>query len=231
MGNLTKMSIIAYDDCQFKTQKSKYDVMLNPESIKWDHSIDYNKEQVPGSSAPSPKYKKSPAQNLSFDLVIDCTGVIDSTRVNLPDEIKKLRGVIYNYEGDIHRPYYILLQWGDNFIFKGLLTNFDLTYNFFKPDGTPLRAKVSLKFISYVDPTTLSKKDNNQSPDITHLVDVMAGDSLPQLSQKIYKTSNYMVQVAKFNNLDKFRYLQPGQKLIFPSVTNELPSKSPKGVM
>lgn len=224
MGNLIKLKMTAFSDCKYTSKVTEYDAMLNPESIKWDHGIDYNQDQPPGSSAPVPRYIKSSAQNLSFDLVIDCTGVVDESRVDLPSEIKKLRSVIYDYEGKIHRPYFIAIQWGKDFIWHGVLTHFDLTYKYFKPDGTPLRATVALKFMSYVDPVTLSKQENKQSPDMTHLIDVVAGDLLAQLSQNTYGRSDYTVHLAEFNRLDKFRQLQPGSRLTFPPIVSETSS-------
>ena len=216
MGKLTKMKIVAFSDGKYLKKVSDYQVMMNPESIKWDRSIDYNNSQAPDNGKPAVKYKKSLAQNLSFDLVIDCTGVVDSARLDLPKEINNLKKTIYSYQGNIHRPNYVSIHWGGYFTFQGVLTNFDTSYEYFKPNGTALRAKISLKFISYTDIGRTVKEENKQSPDMTHLVEVAAGDSLPQLAQSIYGTPDYTVQLAKFNGLNKFRHLVPGSQLIFP---------------
>ncbi|MBV1873611.1 MAG: hypothetical protein KUG80_02455 [Gammaproteobacteria bacterium] len=216
------MKIVAFSDGKYKKKVTDYGVMLNPESIKWDRSIEYNKSQAPDKGKPSVKYKKSLGQNLSFDLIMDCTGVVDSSRLDLPSELKKLKNTIYSYQGNIHRPNFVSIHWGRSFTFQGVLTNFDTSYDYFKPDGTPLRAKIALKFISYTDLATVAKEENKQSPDMTHLIDVIAGDSLPQLSQEIYDTSDYTVQLAEFNNLDKFRQLRPGSQLVFPPAVAEL---------
>ncbi len=220
MGKLIKMKIVAFSDGKYNKKVSDYGVMINPETIKWDRTIEYNKKQAPDNSSPSVKYKKSLGQNLSFDLVIDCTGIVDSSRVDLPSEVKKLKEVIYSYQGNIHRPNFLSIHWGRSFTFQGVLTNFDTNYSYFKPDGTALRAKVSLKFISYTDLAKVTKQENKQSPDMTHLVNVVAGDSLPQLSHDIYDTSNYYLQLAKYNGLNKFRRIEPGSQLVFPPIEN-----------
>jgi nucleoid-associated protein YgaU len=85
----------------------------------------------------------------------------------------------------------------------------------------PLRAKISLAFTSYLDPTTAAKMEGNESPDLTHLINVVRGDSLPDLSQRIYDTPDYYVQLAEFNKLDKFRHLQPGTQLIVPPLVTQ----------
>jgi nucleoid-associated protein YgaU len=218
VGKLSKMKIVAFSDGKYLKKLSDYQVMMNPASIKWDRSIEYSNSQAPDSGEPSPKYKKSPAQNLSFELVIDCTGVVDSGRLNLPKEIKSLKETIYSYKGNIHRPNFVSIYWGGSFTFQGVLTNFDTSYEYFKPNGTALRAKISLKFISYSDIERVVRLENKQSPDMTHLVQVVAGDSLPQLSQSIYDTTDYVVQLAEANGLNKFRHLKPGSQLLFPPI-------------
>jgi len=224
MSGFKNMTIVAYSDEKFTTKVSggQYVVMLNPESLKWGRSIQYNEEQAMDSSAPSSKYNKTASERLSFELIIDCTGVVDSTRVDLPSEIALFSSVVYDYNGNIHRPNYVIIYWGKGLSFKCVLTSYDTTYTYFRPDGTPLRAKISLEFRSYIDLATLTKQDDKQSPDITHLVDVVEGDSLPQISQTIYRSPDYYVQIAQANKLNKFRNLQAGIQLMVPPLTSEV---------
>jgi nucleoid-associated protein YgaU len=220
---MSNMKIVAYSDEKFNTKvaNGEYEVMLNPEKIQWGRSIQYNEETAVDSSAPSSKYNKTNSEKLSFDLVIDCTGVVDSKRVDLPTEMSNLSKVIYDYNGAIHRPNYLIINWGRGLAFKCVLTGFNFSYTFFKPDGTPLRAMISLEFSSYIDLGTLAKKENKQSPDVTHRITVVDGDSLPQISRQIYRSSNYYVQIAKFNGLDKFRHLRAGSILTVPPLVAE----------
>ena len=192
--------------------------MINPESLKWDRSIAYNEKQSPDSSSSSQKYKNTPSEKLSFDIIIDCTGVVDAKRIDLTAEIDLLESVVYKYNGAIHRPNFVKIQWGKNLVFKGVLKTFDTTYTLFKPDGSPLRAKVSLNFTEYISPEDLKKYEKQQSPDVTHLVKIIQGDTLPGLCQKIWNNPDYYVQVAEFNGLNKFRNLKGGNNLVFPPI-------------
>lgn len=218
--SLEYMKITGYKDEDFSKPVSgdPYNLMINPESIKWNRTIEYNEQQPIDTSSTSQKYKSTPSDNLSFDIVIDCTGVVDNKRTDLSKEIQALEDIVYTYNGEIHRPNFVKIQWGNNLVFYSVLKSFDTTYTLFKPDGSPLRAKISLSFGKYISSDKRAKEDNESSPDITHMVEVVEGESLPQLSEKVWNSPFYYVQVAKYNDLNKFRSLKGGEQLLFPPI-------------
>jgi len=221
------MQITGYKDEEFRNilkvgvdpiVVNPYSVMINPESIKWQRNISYNDEQAPNTSTASQKYKATPSDTLNFDIVIDCTGIVDPDRTVMSKEIKSLEKLVSAYNGKIHRPNFLIIQWGQNLTFKGVLTSMDISYTLFRPDGSPLRAKISLSFTMYVSPETVTKLDQPESPDISHVVTVVEGITLPQLCQQTWNDDSYYVQVARYNDLNKFRNLKGIQKLIFPPI-------------
>lgn len=218
--SLELMKITGYTDEEFtkKTSANPYEFMINPDSIKWQRSIEYAEEQAADTLTPSQKYKYTPSEKLNFDIVIDCTGIVDSERTSMNDEITKLKAVIFDYDGEIHRPNFVKIRWGKDIRFNGVLNSFDTSFTFFRSDGSPLRAKISLGFSKYISPSTAEKKAKNQSPDVTHRVTVEEGMTLPQMCYRIWKDDSYYVQVAKYNGLNKFRNLKGISKLIFPPI-------------
>jgi len=217
---LEYMKITGYLDKNFNNpiDGDPYKVMINPNSVQLNRKIQYNDQQAINSSAPSQKYKNTPSEELSFEIIIDCTGVVFSKRISMDQEIKLLKNTIYTYKGKIHRPNYVKIQWGKSLVFKGVLKTFNTTYTLFRPNGSALRAKISLNFEEYISPKKKNKKEKKRSPDITHLVEVVEGDSLPQLCSKVWETPFHYIQVAKYNNLNKFRKLKGGEELIFPPI-------------
>ena len=89
---LEYMKITGYKDENFAQAVSgdPYNLMINPESIKWSRTIEYNEQQPIDTSSTSQKYKSTPSDSLSFDIVIDCTGVVDNKRTDLTKEIENL---------------------------------------------------------------------------------------------------------------------------------------------
>lgn len=220
MASLELMKITGYTDEEFQNKFSgnPYVLMINPDNIKLQKAIEYNEQQAPATSSTSQKFKSTPSDKLSFETVIDCTGIVDSKRTDMSKEIKALETIIYTYNGKIHRPNFVKVQWGENITFNGVLNSIDISYTLFKPDGSPLRAKISLAFSQYISPSTETKIIAPKSPDLTHIVTVVEGMSLPQLCLQTWDDDSLYIEVAKFNNLNKFRDLDGNTKLIFPPV-------------
>ena len=212
-----KLTITECDSDKKTNDGNCFEVMINPAAFKHNHSICYNKSSVPGKSADEVKFNKLLPSDISFEIVIDGTGVVRSPLLidDVKTQIKKLSDVVYKYNGENHEPNHVKILWGD-FILYGRLTSLSTDYTLFKPSGEPLRAKVSLAFKGFASSKEEEAKANKSSPDLSHIIEVRAGDTLPLLCYQIYKDCSYYMQVARINNLTNFRALKPGTKLHFP---------------
>lgn len=222
-GSLEKMQITAYSDQEF-TRKvgSPFTVWINPASYNQSYSVVYNDRQAQGAAGGSPEFNRVGQGNLSFDLVFDATGVVPMPIPGMPipsdgvaGQIATLRSMMVAINGDIHRPNFVKLAWAQ-LQYQCVLNRMQVKYTLFKPDGTPIRATVSLNFLSFFSEQDLSNASNKKSPDLTHIVTVAAGDTLPLLCYNIYGDSGYYLSVAAFNGLTNFRALVPGSQIVFP---------------
>jgi LysM repeat protein len=193
---------------------NSFEVMLNPASYSNTYSISYNDKQAIGQSASNPKFNVIKPQDISFEIVFDGTGVVDPSAPDVKDQIHGLRN-IFSYSGDEHQPLVTRVLWG-NLIFFGRLTSMSVNYTLFKPSGEPLRAKVTLVFKEFMSEEEESLRANRKSTDLTHVVEVRAGDTLPLLCYRIYRDCDYYTQVARLNKITNFRDIKPGTKLFFP---------------
>lgn len=228
-GSLEHMVITAYSDQQFtksvETPGNPFTVWINPASYTEDSSILYNNRQAQGSSGLSPVFNRFGKRRVSFDLIFDTTGVIPPPKpgVAIPrhgvaDLITKFRLLTATTNGKEHRPNYLKLSWGQ-LQFHCVLDKLNIVYSLFQPDGTPLRAKLSVSFLSFYSERYLAKLANKNSPDLTHMITVTATDSLPSLCHNIYGDSRYYLQIAAFNGIINFRHLMPGTQLLFPPLS------------
>lgn len=223
-GSLEKMTITAYGDGKFSEQVGKpFSVFLNPNKYSHDYKICYNNVSAQGSPGSSPDFNKISEETMSFELVFDGTGVVPSslpgvlpfTEDGISAQIEKFKKLVFQYNGNIHSPNYLKLSWG-TMLFKCRMRTLKTSYTLFKPDGTPLRARVNVHFVGYTDEVELAKQANKTSPDLSHLLTVKGGDTLPLMCYGVYGSSDFYLQVAKVNNLTNFRSLVVGSKILFP---------------
>jgi hypothetical protein len=132
------------------------------------------------------------------------------------DQLEDLKKCVYNFDGKIHRPRFLVVMWGSEINFKCVLSNLDLNYTLFEPDGSPLRVKVSATFLAHKSREQLLAESKASSPDLTHFRKVKQGDRLDLLTNSIYNNPKYFMQVGKVNGLTTLRQLMPGTNLYFP---------------
>jgi hypothetical protein len=235
-GALAKLKIEAYTDRRLKNEAPVPSVVvpINPAKYTRNGVIKYTDLKAAGSAGASAVFDTMERETVSFELVFDGTGVVppppsggaapggkrgkrNATNLDqgVAGQIKNLKMVAYAYNSKTHEPHYLKLTWG-TFSFKCRLKKLDLTYTLFAPDGAPLRARANTTFEGYTDEYILQAMMNRNSPDLTHVLTVQVGDTLPLMCHRIYGHSRYYGQVAEANGLTGFRDLEPGMQLIFP---------------
>lgn len=227
MAELKKLEIIAYKDKNFSAKTgNRFSVMVNPSNYDENKQIEYNKKKaLDGGNLPA--YKGYRDEELQFEFFLDTTGVlVDWMNTQKPEEtrplsatIKNLENTVYTYVGDAHEPPFLNLMWG-TLNYKGRLKSMKINYLLFNSEGEPLRVKITICILKYVDEATQNRLKNKSSPDLSHLVTVKDGDTLPALCLRMYKSAAYCTEVARINGLTGFRHLIPGTQLLFPPLSN-----------
>ena len=196
---------------------------INPSSYKRKYGTKFagtgeELDSAIGKAAPVPKFSRSEPEKITFSLTLDGTGVVpDAVGTTVAEQVEKLRSIAYDYSGEEHEPDAVQLDWGTELrAFQARLTSLEIDYTLFDPDGAPLRATLSLEFIEALTEAQVALEANNQSPDLTHIVRVVEGDTLPLLCERIYKDVSKYLEIARFNDLDNFRQLVPDTLLRFP---------------
>lgn len=237
-GKLQKLIIRCFKDEKFNEEllDLKYTALLNPEKYSFSYKAEYKEDQAQGTSGDDPKFIRSLPEDLDLEFLFDRTGVIvhygDDPLSSGGDKVYKDQGngiiddldyfkkAVYDYNGDKHKPNYLIVSWGA-LNFRCFLVSMDIEYKLFKPDGTPLRALVKVKFKKFVEKEKRVAEENNQSPDLTHYRIVKEGDTLPLMAYRIYGDSKYYLEVARVNNISNFRKLKTGQELFFPPLEKQ----------
>lgn len=214
---MAKIKLSAYKDKMYSSLIKECEVQMNPNSIKLEKGIKYQENKQLGDTSGSGVFERYDGEKLSFELLVDCTGVVENTQESdtADGKVKEIEELVYVYQGNVHRPSFVKIVWG-SFLFKGQLCNIKTEYGLFNAQGSPLRAKMALEFASFVDAKTAKKSADKQSPDVSHIVVFREGDTLPLLCQNIYGDSTLVDEVARINGLNGFRRIAAGTEILFP---------------
>lgn len=213
-GRVTILPVKRYDPVPIPSGLP-FVAMFNPEMWEQNKSYGYTEEQEKGTEKTIKKFQYSKSTELNFELLLDGTGASGEKR-EVTQQIHSLRKAV-GYNGDAHRPNKLFVIWG-YFIFKGVVESMNISYTLFRANGTPLRAKVSLKFVEDVEAVSRIMEADNHSADLTHVRTAHEGQRLDQLCEAIYEQPRLHLEVAKANGLTTFRQSLTGRTIEFPPI-------------
>ena len=207
MGKLQKMKLEAYDNSLMTgSPVASVEVPVNPDNYKLTKDIGHSENKEQGQK-----------DNLSFSVVFDGTGVIPSTNMNtVTDKVKELEKVVYNCNNKIHQPNFVRIAWG-KLVFCGQLSTYSLNYTLFSSEGVPLRVKIDMAFSRAVSQEVAVKLRENASIEEVN-VEFKEGDTVSKKCYTMYDNELVAKEVAKENDLDRFRNIEPGTQLVFPAL-------------
>jgi hypothetical protein len=202
-----------------RRRESTFAAMLNPSSFKHERAITYNGQRTLGQLGSDMKFDAIGPDRINLSLVLDGTGAVPALpkepAKDVSDMLADLSRVVYNFDGTHHQPSHVRLLWGALILF-GRMEKMSTDYTLFRPSGEPLRASVTLGFVGFTSNKLSALTANRTSPDLSHLIEVRQGDTLPLLCHRVYGDASYYPEVARINELTDFRRLEPGAKLHFP---------------
>ncbi len=232
LGELEKMVIEVYSDGDYSQGHfiKKFHVLYNPASYYKDFKMELD-TQTPVNAADRPlQFKYTSNKDMKIDLLLDATGasysgtselqqnlIDDAQRPSVEPVVQQFLDDCFTKNPEAHRPNYIKLIWGP-MIFQGVLTAIKVNYSLFATNGNPLRAKLECTFTSHTSLRQQAEEAQQNSPDLTHYRIVEAAATLPLMTNKIYNSPDYYLEIARSNNLNNFRKLKQGSRLKFPPI-------------
>lgn len=236
-GKLEKLRIVPCDEKDYSDfnpdNEEAFSVLINPETVNEKYQVVYKEAAADGSTSAELKFSKIAPKSYVVDLIFDSTGILqddgglgtnlfaDNDTPTVPEQIEVFKNVVLNYKGDLHQPRYCVILWGptaEDTLFRGRLTDLDITYTLFHADGTPIRAKAKATFKESITHKEQADDQQKNSPDLTHVRVVKEGDTLPLMTHRIYGDPKYFLEVARVNKLTNFRKLKVGSRIIFPPI-------------
>lgn len=214
-GTLERLVIRAHQTPDFSdTAVKEFEAYVNPNEITLAYEVEYDSAQGAGTTGSRMTFKKVKPGDLTLTFFLDGTGA-NGRAADVQAKVREFQDVT-GYSGTIHRPNYLKIAWGTLTVKRCVLKSASIAYKMFKASGVPLRAVISATFTDTSDDQTRVALAQDESPDLTHVRRIKAGDDLPTLCNQIYGDPGFYIKVARANGLVDVRNLTPGTRIVFP---------------
>jgi hypothetical protein len=212
-------------------------VRFNPTEYTLSKGAQFAEVQIPGLDSPILQFVHGQTETLSLDLFFDTTEYgmdDDATSVTtLTDQFYSMIKI----DGNTHAPPVCFFAWGSEFPgqrtytsistgsqqrhgFKCIVDSVRQRFTLFSPQGTPLRATLTVQLKEYKTLADQIAEINAQSADHSHTHLIQAGESLAQIAAEVFNDPTQWRAIATANSILDPIDLQPGTMLTIPSLSN-----------
>jgi nucleoid-associated protein YgaU len=147
-------------------------------------------------------------EELDLDLFFDETDTQLDVRVHTtPLRMLATRNFLFD------KPPLVMFMWGTVVSKMSYVSRVDVTYTFFRPDGTPLRAKVKVHLKEWHDKLLSLAQNPTTRSEARKTWVVTEGQTLDWIAYQEYNDPAHWRHIAEVNNLDDPLALRPGQIL------------------
>ncbi|MBN1965706.1 MAG: peptigoglycan-binding protein LysM [Anaerolineae bacterium] len=199
-------------------------VLFNPEDYTLQKANTFAQATVPGLSSPILQFVSGNMQTLTMELLAD---TLEAHRgVNAAgDDVRTITDRIaglMDIDASTHAPPVLLFTWG-SLAFLCVLASVSQRFVLFAPDGTPVRARLSVTFNEYRNAELEAKTIKRETADYTKLHTVTLGETLPGIAYQVYGDAALWRPIALLNRLDHPQDIAAGLRLLIP----RLPYRDP----
>jgi nucleoid-associated protein YgaU len=192
------------------------DFRFNPTEYQLQKSNNFSEIAIPGLESPPIQFVRGNSEKLTVELLADTSDTLDDVRVKYVNKVRDLMRI--NKES--HAPPIVRFVWGKTVEneFKGVIDSLNVTYTLFTPEGTPLRAKLSLTLKEYRPVEIQLKARPKTSPDVEKTWVVRRGDKYSSIAAAVYRDPAQWRAIAEANQVKDPRVLRPGTVLTLPKI-------------
>lgn len=187
---------------------------FNPADYKLSKGNTFAEIPIPGLDAPPLQYVRGGSETLTIEALVDTSDTLEDVRTAYVDRLRALMAP----DSREHAPPIVRFVWGRP-IFTGVLEKLDITYQLFRPDGVPLRAKLDLGLKEYRQAAVQAMESPQSSPTVEKSYTVRRGDTLSSIAAAVYRRPDAWRELARANGITDPRELRPGRVLTVPRLS------------
>lgn len=207
----------------YSVSQSSSDVFtcqFNPENFKISKKNNWGTSTTTGKDTSALAFSGGEPQNMTIALTFDSTDT-GAPVFNLYATLRKLSKVDNsrkNRTTKLGSPSWVMVQWGSFMGFVAVITGLDEEYTFFKPNGTPLRAKVSVGLRQVAEESAVQPQNPTSRSEPRRTWIVQEGQRLDWIAFSEYGDSSAWRVIAEENGIDDPFSLRAGQILRLPAL-------------
>ncbi len=170
-----------------------------------------------------PTFKSSAPTTLTMELLFDTNEGAGGQDVREITEklakMMRLKKQTGNSNARTGEPPRVEFRWGTMWSFQAVITQMTQKFTLFKPDGTPVRARVTINFLQAADGMQYPAQNPTSGGPYGHKVHIVKdGETIDWIAFEEYGDANVWRRLATANNLDDPTRLQAGQRLLLAPV-------------
>jgi nucleoid-associated protein YgaU len=204
-------------------------VLFNPDEYTLAKDINYAQSAIPGLSAPLVQFVNGNMQTLDLELFLDTYeehsggGQVLNERGQDVRELTRRVTDLMNIVPSTHAPPVLLFTWA-SLSFTCVLAKASQKFVMFLPDGTPVRARLTVTFNEFRNIDLEAKEIKRETADYTKRYVVGEGETLSGIAGRLYGDPSLWRPLALANRIDTPRSLPAGLALRVP----KLPYRDPE---
>jgi hypothetical protein len=191
-------------------------VLFNPEEYTVNKDNKFATMEIPGRSGPLVQFVSGGQRTLDMELFFDTYDSPDVVKKDVRTEVDKIVGLL-KIDGELHAPPILNISWS-SLNMRCVLSRASQKYIMFSPDGTPVRARVTVTFSEALDLEQDIKAINPQTADFTKLHTVMEIETLSGIATRHYEDPRLWRPIALANDIADPRAIYVGQRLVVPAL-------------
>jgi hypothetical protein len=231
MEQLQKAQLVA----RYSTGATQtFNVQFNPTEFSLEKSAQIAEIAIPGLDSPLLQFVRGQNEKLTVDLFFDTTEGGTGPGATSVTTVTDLVYSLIKIEPAGHAPPICTFHWNSNFPgvdisakagnqrrnhFQCVVESIRQKFTMFAPDGTPLRATLSLTLREYKTLDQQLAQLNLSSPDRSHSYVTQKGDSLAAVSQQFYNDPSRWRSLCPVNVIEDPRRLGSGVSLSVPAIS------------
>lgn len=196
---------------------------FNPSEITINKGIRWVTANAAGTNTSNEAFAGGESKQMTLKFEFDST----DTGTTVTDKYKTLYKFLMvdsaaaDQTTQLGEPPWVQVQWGTLISFTAVVSNLQETFTFFKPDGTPLRAKVDLTIKQIYDDTQLAGTNPTTRTEARRTWIVQQGDRLDLIAYQEYGSAAAWRHIAACNDIANPLALTAGSILVLPPLREE----------